>query len=58
MSLYDKDMSHLINEERKTGKRVGCIIIAVLLNQNKAIELARITIDDKEKDLEMNRFDS
>lgn len=48
-ALEDKDILHLIIEERTSHEPVGYIIIAGLENPNKSLELRRITIAKKGK---------
>ncbi|MBU8785405.1 MULTISPECIES: GNAT family N-acetyltransferase [Bacillus] len=46
-ALEDKDILHLIIEERLSHEPVGYMIIAGLKNPNKSLELRRITIAKK-----------
>ncbi|MCY8378819.1 GNAT family N-acetyltransferase [Bacillus haynesii] len=48
-ALEDKDILHLIIEERTSHEPVGYIIIDGLENPNKSLELRRITIAKKGK---------
>ncbi|WP_096185727.1 GNAT family N-acetyltransferase [Evansella halocellulosilytica] len=48
-ALEDKDIMHLIIEERTSNRLIGYIIIAGLTNPNNNLELMRITIADKGK---------
>jgi diamine N-acetyltransferase len=48
-SLEDKDILHLIIEEKSNNIAVGYIILAGLMNPNKSVELMRITIAEKGK---------
>lgn len=48
-ALDDKDILHLIIEDRTSNKLIGYIIIAGLVNPNNSLELMRITIADKGK---------
>ncbi|MBO8155827.1 MAG: GNAT family N-acetyltransferase [Bacillaceae bacterium] len=46
-ALENEDILHLMIEEKITNKAAGYIILAGLKNENKSIELVRITIHEK-----------
>lgn len=48
-ALFNKDILHLIVEEKGTKKAAGYIIIAGLTNSSKSIEFMRIAIYEKGK---------
>lgn len=48
-ALTNKDMAHLIMENRATHQPVGYIILAGLQNPNQSIELIRIVVAEKGK---------
>lgn len=48
-SLNDPDIRHLIIEEIDTKTSVGYVILAGLTNKNKALELMRIVVTEKNK---------
>lgn len=48
-AIFHEDMEHLILEDVQLEKQIGYAVIAGLKNENKSVELVRITVTEKGK---------